>query len=123
MIEGIDVVFVHIQRDETVLWYRDVLGLAIRRRDGHWTEFESSPNVRFALDLRKDVPSEVERQAVVASFRVRDAEQAVRVLASRGVKFHSEREGILLDVGTSLVATFRDPEGNWLQLSQPKGRP
>ena len=124
MIEGIDVVFRHIRRPETVAWYRDVLGLNLLHDDGHWAEFSLSDGVRFALDRPEDAPSAFEMQPVVVSFRVRDMEQAVSMLQSRGVHFvEGGPRGIIQDVGPSLVATFEDPEGHRLQLSQRKEIP
>jgi len=123
MIEGIDVVFRHIRRPETVAWYRDVLGLFLLHDDGHWAEFSPSDGVRFALDRPEDAPSAFETQAVVVSFRVRDIEQTVRMLQSRGIRFLEGSRGIIQDVGPSLVATFEDPEGQGLQLSQRKENP
>jgi len=120
ILRGLDVVFRHIQRRETVAWYRDVLGLDLLRDDGHWAEFAASDAVRFALDRPEGAQSEVERQAVVLSFRVEDIQEAVETLQSRGVRFFEGCAGIVRDVGPSLVATFEDPEGHWLQLSQRK---
>lgn len=120
IIKGIDVVFAHISRQETVAWYRDVLGLELLYEDGHRAEFETSDAVRFALDHVGDHPSEVERQRIMISFRVRDLQDAISALQVRGVVFHEGATGIVNDVGPSLVATFRDPDGNWLQISQRK---
>jgi len=120
ILRGLDVVFRHIQRQETVAWYRDVLGLDLLHDDGHWAEFAASDGVRLALDRPMGMPSETERQAVVISFRVEGIQQAVATLQSRGVRFFEGHSGIVHDVGPSLVATFRDPEGHWLQISQRK---
>jgi hypothetical protein len=45
----------------------------------------------------------------------------VRALAAKGVRFYPSAEETIFDVGPSLVATFEDPDGNWVQLNQPKG--
>lgn len=54
------------------------------------------------------------------SFRVADIQAAVQTLVEKGVRFYPVNENIIFDVGPSFVATFQDPDGNWVQLSQPK---
>lgn len=120
MLESIDVVYVHIRTSATVAWYREVLGLDVVREEGHWSEFSPSPKVRFALDHVGSRPSGPEGQAIVISFRVSDIHRAIDVLTQRGVSFRRQGVGAVADVGPSWVATFQDPEGHWLQLSQPK---
>ena len=88
--------------------------------DGHWAEFGASAGVRFALDRVPNDRSDVELQSIVASFRVSDVAESVEVLRRKGVVFHAGPEGPIYDVGPALVASFRDPEGNWLQISQQK---
>ena len=119
-VRGLDVVFVHVRKPETLAWYRDVLGLRIGFNDGHWAELGQSNHVRFALDRVSPPTSEVERQAILVSFRVDSVAEAVEELQARGVRFFEGRSGVIQDVGPALVASFQDPEGNWLQLSQAK---
>ena len=58
------------------------------------------------------------------SFAVDDIYGAVRVLGERGVRFYpdDDRDRAVFDVGPSLVATFEDPDGNYVQLSQRKAQ-
>ena len=118
MIEGLDVVFAHVTREETVAWYRDVLGLPLSFDDGHWAEFGASDRVRFAVDRVPDDRSDVEMQSIVASFRVSNVAETIEALREKGVVFLAGPDGPIHDVGPALVASFRDPEGNWLQISQ-----
>ncbi|MHA1769538.1 MAG: VOC family protein [Candidatus Thorarchaeota archaeon] len=121
MIEEIDVVFLHARRSqETARWYNETLGipLAFCTLDFSWQEFdmsEASPT-RFAIEEAPDAPSSVEEQRIMISFRVKDLRSFVKELESRGVQFTGtpriQREG------QSLFATLKDPEGNWIQLSQ-----
>ena len=122
MIKGIDVVYLHSDRHELGAWYREVLGLAEGYSDAHWQEFQMEEGSRFAMDFTAYPKSVVEKQAVVISFKVDDIESAVEELAAKGVKFYPSKEKTIFDVGPSLVATFADPDGNWVQLSQPKSR-
>ncbi|MHA1355887.1 MAG: hypothetical protein ACTSPK_13495 [Candidatus Heimdallarchaeota archaeon] len=39
-------------------------------------------------------------------------------MEEKGVEFYGKNK--IQDVGPTLVATFCDPEGNWMQLSQRK---
>ena len=51
------------------------------------------------------------------SFGVDEINSAVQQLEKKGVRFIGSK---IMDVGSSLVTTFMDPEGNYLQLSQRK---
>jgi hypothetical protein len=42
------------------------------------------------------------------------------MLAGHGVRFYPSAVMAIFDVGPSLVATFLDPDGNGMQLSQRK---
>lgn len=118
MIEGIDVVFLHTLDSGLVDWYRKVLGLESGYSDGYWTEFRTQGVTRFAVEHLDAKNSPVEQQAIMISFRVVDIQQAVQILAERGVQFYPSRDSTIFEAGPSLVATFQDPDGNWLQLSQ-----
>jgi predicted enzyme related to lactoylglutathione lyase len=75
---------------------------------------------RFAIDHIHFPSSVVQRQAVMISLRVDDIHSAVEAMAKKGVRFYPSKEKTIFDVGPTLVATFEDPEGNWLQLNQIK---
>jgi catechol 2,3-dioxygenase-like lactoylglutathione lyase family enzyme len=94
--------------DAAVAFYRDVVGLELLRREGgEWAEFDGG-GIRFALH-GTDEPS----GAGTVVLRVDDLEQARWTLASRGAVFDAyvgEVEGF------ARFATFRDPDGNPVQL-------
>lgn len=123
MIIGIDVVYLHSDHCELGDWYSEVLGLAKGYGDAHWQEFQTEAGSRFAVDYTAYPRSVVEKQAVIVSFKVDDIEKAVEELAAKGVKFYPSKKETIFNVGPSLVATFADPDGNWMQLSQPKFNP
>ena len=52
------------------------------------------------------------------SFKVKDIQQFVVKLESKGIEFFGKNK--IEDVGSSLFATFQDIEGNWIQISQRK---
>ena len=124
MIEGIDVVFIHVKNPEKMAkWYEEKLGLKIsyKTSDLSWQEIELDSNrrpTRFALDYAGSKPSKIEQQPIIISFRVSDISKVVEKLEEKNVEFVGENK--IFDVGPSLVATFIDPEGNYLQLSQRK---
>ncbi len=124
MILGIDVSFIHVKDPEKMAkWYEEKLGLNILHKTPGlgWQEFEfpDEPTAtRFALDYGGPNPSEVESQPIIISFKIADIESAVKTLEEKGVEFYGKNK--INDVGPTLVATFSDPEGNWMQLSQRK---
>ena len=123
MILGIDVSFIHVKDPEKMAkWYEEKLGLKIEHKtpDLGWQEFAfpEKPTTRFALDYGGQNPSEVEAQSIIISFKVANIESAVKTLLGRGEVCYCKNK--INDVGPTFVATFSDPEGNWLQLSQRK---
>lgn len=113
-ITGIDVAFYHADDIEaSAAWYRDVLGLTETADDGDWREF-SVGGARFAVDSG-NTPAEIPN--AVVSFRVRDLDAAVAELRAAGATFASD----VIDAGPTRFVTLRDPAGNLVQLSQPKG--
>jgi catechol 2,3-dioxygenase-like lactoylglutathione lyase family enzyme len=97
--------------DASVAFYRDVVGLSLVRRDGNeWAEFEAGP-VRLALHGSDDERPASGGGTVV--FRVEDLDGTRWVLEQRGAAF----EDYLGEVeGFARFATFRDPDGNPLQI-------
>lgn len=122
MIIGIDVVFVHARASaKMVEWYRDKLGIELGYSDSDWSEFVfdlGRPPTRFAIEAVGDDSSEAETQRIMISFRVTDVKEAVDTLEKKGIQFYGTPK--IRDEGPSLFATLRDPEGNWIQLSQRK---
>jgi predicted enzyme related to lactoylglutathione lyase len=98
--------------DRAVEFYRDVVGLAlVRRESDQWAEFEAGP-VRFALHgaVEGHMPPVGGATAV---FRVEDLDTAVQSLQEKGVVF-SDHLGEVS--GFARFRSFTDPDGNALQL-------
>ena len=95
--------------DAAVAFYRDVVGLALRRRDGdEWAEFDAPP---LMLALHAGTGEAPSSGTVV--FRVDDLERARWTLEGRGAVF----DGYVGEVeGFARFATFRDPDGNPIQI-------
>ncbi|HUU78281.1 MAG TPA: VOC family protein [candidate division Zixibacteria bacterium] len=124
MIKGIDVVFIHVKNPEKMAkWYKENLGFDISYKtpDLGWQEFRmpNSPQTRFALDYGGPNPSEVEQQTIMISFKVDNIQLAITELEKKGIIFWGKNK--IMDVGPTLIATFKDPEGNFVQISQKKG--
>ena len=120
MIKGLSVAYLHSPHvDKLSEWYSTMLGLKIGENFPGWTEFKMHAGSRFAVDHTAFPRSVVEKQAIMLSFEVDDLRKEVKELAARGVKFYPSEEKTIFDVGPSLVATFEDPDGNWIQLNQP----
>jgi catechol 2,3-dioxygenase-like lactoylglutathione lyase family enzyme len=94
--------------DRAVAFYRDVVGLSLVRRDGdQWAELDAGP-VRFALHRGDDQPP----ASGTVVFKVDELDEARWTLESRGAVFDSH----VGEVGFARFATFRDPDGNPVQL-------
>jgi catechol 2,3-dioxygenase-like lactoylglutathione lyase family enzyme len=116
---GVDVAYLHSQRgSELAAWYRETLGLDSAFESGDWTELDVPGRTRLAVDTTSFPRSVVEAQPIMLSLRVDDLDAAVTDLAARGVTFHPSAAEAIFQAGPSRVATFCDPDGNWMQLSE-----
>jgi len=122
MIKGIAVAYIHTPNKQLADWYEKTLGLKKGYGDDTWQAFETSQGSAFALDFISYPSSTVQKQPVMISFAVDDIHQAVEELAAKGVRFYpdNDKARTIFDVGPALVATFEDPDGNFVQLSQQK---
>jgi hypothetical protein len=121
MIKQLSVAYMHSPHGrELADWYAKTLGMKFAAEHPGWTEFAMEQGSRVAVDHTSFPRSAVEKQSVVLSFEVDDIHAAVRELAGKGVRFWPSVEETVFDVGPQLVATFIDPDGNFVQLNCPK---
>jgi hypothetical protein len=122
MINGIDVTYIHTPNKELSTWYKETLELEPGYWDDHWQELKMPNGSRFGLDVIGYPSSTVQKQSVMISFGVDNLEDTVKKLSAKGVRFYPDNDlsKAIFDVGPKLVATFEDPDGNWVQLSQAK---
>lgn len=122
MIKGISVAYIHTPNKKLADWYSETLGLKKGYGDDTWQAFETSEGSKFALDFISYPSSTVQKQSVMISFAVDDIKAAVEELSKKNVRFYpdNDKSKTIFDVGPSLVATFEDPDGNFVQLSQAK---
>jgi catechol 2,3-dioxygenase-like lactoylglutathione lyase family enzyme len=97
--------------DRAAKFYEEILGLSMGRREGsNWAELDGG-TIRLALHGAIEGHAQDPGGATV-SFSVTDLDAARRELESRGVEFDHVGE-----VGEEArYATFRDPDGNTLQI-------
>jgi catechol 2,3-dioxygenase-like lactoylglutathione lyase family enzyme len=110
--------------DATRAFYRDLLGLEIRREDpGDRIVFAAGGGTQIAVTLSTTGTRDTQTQL---AWRVADIHAAVAELRARGVRIEEysapdpvTTDGIA-DMGHSWAAWFIDPSGNALAVVQPK---
>ena len=118
IVTGVDFVCVPSSDFDTALeFYGEVLGL---ERSSLWqrgdeppvgAEFETG-NMTIAIIATKTIGIEFQPNTVPIALHVEDVAAARAELESRGVSFPEDT----VDSGVCHIASFRDPEGNALQL-------
>ena len=105
--------------DESVGFYRDVLGLNLRTRMGEdWAEFDVA-GTTIALHGTREGHAPPQEGATIV-FEVDDLEGSMNALRAKDVSF----EGEVNDVpGYGRFVSFRDPDGNLLQIFERSARP
>ncbi len=115
MVHGVSVVWLPVTDiDRAVGFYRDTLGLEEHARQGEWAELEAN-GLRIGLNARESESTEGQGGAVLAFQPEGDLEDAVAELRERGVEF----AGAIAEHPWGRIASFRDPDGNDLQLYAP----
>lgn len=101
--------------DRAVAFYRDVLGLDVRlAAGGGWTEFATGGST---LALHGPVGGHApEGAGATVVLECADLDATMAEWSERGVSFEGE---ITETPAGARFATFRDPDGNLLQLLQP----
>lgn len=104
--------YITADMERAVAFYRDTLGLDLMFQDGgKWAQLKAG-GVNFALSSRDEAPDGAVGATVV--FEVPDAAAAGAAIAAAGGEILGERD--MGDHGRTL--TFRDPDGNLVQLYQ-----
>ena len=115
MIKGVANVWMPVQDIErAVEFYESILGLPVVKRDGSWAEVEAS-GVRVGLNGREPEGAGSGGGPVLTFQPEGGLDDAVDDLKGRGVKFPAE----ISEHDWGRVATFKDTEGNDLQLYEP----
>jgi predicted enzyme related to lactoylglutathione lyase len=115
MLNGVATVWVPVEDIERATgFYRDTLELDVVDHDGDWAEVTAN-GLTIGLNAREEQGAGADGGPVIA-FRPEDGiEATVEALRERGV----EVPGEVSEHPWGRVATFRDSEGNDLQLYEP----
>lgn len=115
MIKGVANVWVPVQDIERALdFYQSTLGFSLIRRDGQWAEVDAS-GLNIGLNGREPEGTQSNGGAVITFQPEAGLDAAVEDLKSKGVQFPAE----ISNHDWGRVATFKDTEGNDVQLYEP----
>ena len=112
MLEGVAVIWMPVQDIERAKgFYRDTLGLQITNEDGEWAEVYAN-GLTIGLNGREPSGAGAMGGPVVTFQPTGSLEEAVSNLKEQGVEVPAE----ISEHPWGRVATFKDSEGNDLQL-------
>ena len=115
MVKGVANVWVPVEDiDRALDFYRNTLGFSVIKQDGPWAEVDAN-GLNIGLNGRESEGAQHGGGPVITFQPVAGLEAAVEDLKSKGADFPagiSEHEW-------GRVATFKDSEGNDLQLYEP----
>jgi predicted enzyme related to lactoylglutathione lyase len=98
------------EMDRALRFYRDTLGLTVHLEQEDWAVF--AEGVGLMLSPEPLPQDNISLNAVMITLNVDDVHGAYHELVQQGVAFLVGPT----DVGGAIVASFRDTEGNLLQL-------
>jgi predicted enzyme related to lactoylglutathione lyase len=115
MVKGVANVWVPVRDIQRALaFYQNALEFSVIKRDGPWTEIEADgPNIR--LNGREPEGAQAGGGPVITFRPEAGLEAAVEELKGKGGGFPAE----ISEHEWGRIATFRDSEGNDLQLYEP----
>jgi predicted enzyme related to lactoylglutathione lyase len=98
-------------------FYRDQAGLEVEQEFGEFVVFKAGGGPQLALGKHSEVSGvSKDPNRIMLNFEVADCDAAYRELSGRGVQFIREPS---VDPNDGIkIATFKDPDGNTLQLFQ-----
>lgn len=115
MIHGVANVWLPVtDMSRAVEFYAQTLGLEVVKRDEAWSELDAN-GLRIGLNAREEESPAGGGGAVVAFQPEGGLDPAVEELRGQGVEF----VGDVTDHPWGRIASFRDPDGNDLQLYEP----
>jgi predicted enzyme related to lactoylglutathione lyase len=115
MVEGVAAVWVPVKdMDRAATFYEDSLGLKVDRVDDKWAEVDAN-GLLIGLNAREGEGADADGGPVISFQPEGEIDEAKRDLESRGVEFAAE----ISEHPWGRIATFKDSEGNDLQLYAP----
>jgi predicted enzyme related to lactoylglutathione lyase len=118
LIQGVSNIWMPVEDIERAVdFYQNKLGLPIVKQDGNWAEFEAD-GLRIGLNGREPQGARIGGGPVLTFSPDESLEDAVDTLSNQGVDFAAG----ISEHPWGRVATFKDSEGNDLQLYEsPRG--
>jgi predicted enzyme related to lactoylglutathione lyase len=118
MIQGVAVVWMPVEDLQRAKgFYRDTLGLQITNEDGEWAEVDAN-GLTIGLNGREPSGAGATGGPVVTFQPEGSLDQTVSNLKDQGVVFPVE----ISEHAWGRVVTFKDSEGNNIQLYEPPTR-
>jgi predicted enzyme related to lactoylglutathione lyase len=118
MLQGVAVVWMPVEDIERAKgFYRDTLGLSIHKEDGSWAEVDAN-GLTIGLNGREPGGTDAGGGPVVTFQSEGSLDEVVSSLKEQGVAFPAE----ISEHNWGRVATFKDSEGNNIQLYEPPSR-
>jgi predicted enzyme related to lactoylglutathione lyase len=115
MVNGIASVWVPVQdMERAIAFYGDTLGLKVDKQDDDWAEVDAN-GVMVGLNGREGEGARADGGAVISFQPEGGIEDAKASLEQAGVAFPSD----ISEHPWGKIATFKDSEGNDLQLYAP----
>ena len=115
MVKGVANVWVPVDDIERALdFYQNTLDFSVIRRDGPWAEIDAN-GLNIAFNGREPHGTQVEGGPVITFQPESSLDETVEALKGRGVAFPAD----ISEHDWGRVATFKDPDGNNLQLYEP----
>ena len=115
MVGGVANVWVPVEDIERALdFYQNTLEFSVTKRDGSWAEIDAN-GLNIGLNGREPQGTRVEGGPVITFQSEAGLEAAVEELEDKGVEFPAQ----ISEHEWGRVATFKDSEGNDLQLYEP----
>jgi catechol 2,3-dioxygenase-like lactoylglutathione lyase family enzyme len=115
MMKGVANIWMPVRdTDRAVDFYGNTLGFEVVKRDGAWAEVDAN-GVRIGLNGREPEGAQSSGGPVLTLQPERSLEDTVEDLKGKGVEFPAE----ISSHDWGRVATFKDTEGNDLQLYEP----
>ncbi len=115
MLEGVAVVWMPVQDIERAKgFYEDTLGLTITKEDGDWAEVDAN-GLTIGLNGREPSGAGAEGGPVITFQPENSLEETLDDLKDQGVEIPAG----ISEHPWGRVATFKDSEGNDIQLYEP----
>jgi predicted enzyme related to lactoylglutathione lyase len=117
MVKGVANVWVPVEDIQRALdFYQNTLDFSVIKHDGPWAEIDAN-GLNVGLNGREPQGAQAGGGPVITFQPEAGLEAAVDDLKSKGVEFPAE----ISEHEWGRVATFKDSEGNDLQLYEPPG--